>query len=69
MLFDRNIDASCAYCHHGTALGRDEFICIKHGIMHGSGYCRSFRYEPTKRIPPVVPSLDTSGVSDEDFML
>ena len=69
MLFNTNIDPSCAYCRHSTALGGDEFVCVKHGIMHGSGFCGSFRYEPTKRIPPVLPSLDSTGLSEEDFIL
>ena len=69
MLFDPNIEPGCAYCHYGETLGRNEFVCSKHGIMFGHGLCGAFRYEPTKRIPPVLPSPDFSGVSDEDFVL
>ena len=69
MLFDVNIEPSCSYCRYGVALGRDEFACEKHGIMFGSGSCGSFRYEPTKRVPPILPIPEPSEFSGEDFML
>ena len=69
MLFDPNIEPSCEYCRFSTALGRNEFACSKHGIMYGDGSCGAFRYEPTKRVPLIKPSIDASGFSDEDFML
>jgi hypothetical protein len=31
--------------------------------------CGSFRYEPTKRIPEALPSLNASGLTEEDFLL
>jgi len=73
MLFDQNIEPGCSYCRHSKALGRDEFACSKQGIMFGSGQCGSFRYEPTKRIPPELPSVNPSTIvdimSDEEFDL
>ena len=69
MLFDREIEPSCAYCKHGTALGRDEIACVKRGIMHCGGHCGTFRYEATKRVPPALPLLESSGLTDEDFRL
>ena len=69
MLFSQNIEPSCVYCQHSLSMGRDEFACVKHGIMHGSGFCGSFRYEPTKRVPPDLPSIRSLGLSDEDFAL
>ena len=53
MLFDRNIEPSCAYCRHGTDVGCGVIVCIKRGIMAVYGYCGAFSYEPTKRIPDV----------------
>ena len=69
MLFDFSIEPSCAYCYYSVALGRDEFACAKHGIMYGSGSCGSFRYEPTKRVPPILPIPDPYDLPDDDFML
>jgi hypothetical protein len=37
--------------------------------MYGFGFCGSFRYEPTKRVPPVLPGIDTSGYTEDDFSL
>jgi len=67
MLFDRNIEPSCAYCRFGEALGYDEYACSKRGIMSGFGFCGTFRYEPTKRVPQPLPSLKVPELSDEDF--
>ena len=69
MLFDFSIEPCCEYCFNSIALGHDEFACVKHGIMYGHGSCGSFRYEPTKRIPPILPVLDPSDYPDDDFML
>ena len=69
MLFKNDVEPSCIYCRYGTALGRNEYACEKHGIMDGSGYCGAFRYEPTKRIPPVMPRLDFMRFSEDDFTL
>ena len=68
-MFDKRIEPCCAYCRHGTAIGFDEIVCVKNGIMNGNGYCVLFRYEPTKRIPEELPMFDASGVSEEDFTL
>ncbi|MCL2126293.1 MAG: hypothetical protein FWH33_09950 [Oscillospiraceae bacterium] len=67
MLFDKNIEPSCAYCHHGTALGHDEYACIKNGLMSGAGSCKSFRYEPTRRVPQALPRFVSHEMNDEDF--
>ena len=69
MLFDRNFEPRCEYCGRGTNLGRDEVVCLKSGVMNSAGFCRSFRYEPTKRIPAAAPNLDYSGLSGADFSL
>jgi len=69
MLFDRNIEPSCSYCRYGTFMGYDEVACVRRGIMSGAGYCGFFRYEPTKRVPPIIPRLNLSELSEEDFTL
>jgi len=69
MLFNRNIEPSCAYCRFSSAMGDDEFACSKRGIMSGFGSCSSFFYEPTKREPEHLPSLKPSSLAEEDFSL
>ena len=69
MLFNRDIEPSCNYCRHGRKLGSSEIACIKRGIVDGTGFCGAFHYEPTKRVPHVMPKLDTSGLSEKDFTL
>lgn len=69
MLFQRHIEPSCTYCFYGTDLGYDAIACVKRGIMAGYGSCGSFRYEPTKRVPEIVPALKVTGFSKEDFLL
>ena len=69
MLFDRDIEPSCLYCRHGRKLGNREVACLKRGIVDGSGFCGAFRYEPTKRIPQLLPKLNASGMVEEDFSI
>jgi hypothetical protein len=70
MLFDTNIEPSCAYCRTGTEIGDGEIACSRRGIMSADGYCRSFRYEPTKREPnrPRTAAA-SSGLSTDDFAI
>jgi len=69
LLLDSNIEPRCWYCRYGTSLGNDEIMCIKRGIMESLGYCGAFRYEPTKRVPELMPDLKTAGYSESDFSL
>ena len=69
MLFNNNIEPSCSYCRYGESLGYDEYACSKRGIMAGSGFCGTFRYEPTKREPDPSPNLRSTGLSEDDFTL
>ena len=69
MLFNRDIEPSCLYCHFGRTIGKNEIACVKRGIVDGTGYCGAFRYEPTKRTPQTHPKLKTSGLTEKDFAL
>jgi len=69
MLFQNNIEPCCAYCCHGTDIGYGIVACIRRGIMADYGSCGVFRYEPTKRVPKVMPGLKSSGFTEEDFCL
>ena len=69
MLLDTQIEPRCSYCRFSRALGRDEYACIKQGIMHGFGSCSSYRYEPTKRLPPSSVRIDGDKYTKDDFSL
>ena len=68
-LFRNNIDPQCAYCQRGQQINDQEVMCVKHGIVLAVGHCRSFKYDPLKRVPPRPASLDTNRLKEEDFTL
>jgi len=69
LLFRENIEPRCAYCLYGKCIGFGEVVCKKRGIMSTEGYCRSFRYEPTKREPEFAHSVAVTKLTAEDFSL
>ena len=68
-LFQKKIEPRCAYCAHGRALEEDQIVCPKKGVMSAGSHCRSFRYDPLKRVPPRPAAPDFSRLKDEDFTL
>ena len=69
MLFRKKIERACAYCLYGAKLEEDVILCSKVGMRTESESCRRFRYDPCKRIPSKVKSLDFSKYEKEDFSL
>ena len=69
MLFSKTIDPSCAYCQRGKAVDTETVLCKKRGVMTPADSCRSFRYDPLKRVPPRPVLPDFSKLKDEDFAL
>ena len=69
MLFQKNIEPRCTYCQRGTPLDEEKILCTKQGVVAPGGSCRSFKYDPLKRVspPPVAP--DFSKLKDDDFTL
>lgn len=68
MLFRKNIEPRCAYCARAFATDDDSCFCRKHGVVSAGYHCRSFKYDPLKRVPPRPAKLNTD-FSDEDFSL
>ena len=66
-LFEKSIEPRCAYCTHGRALGGGQVVCPKKGVMSAGSHCRSFKYDPLKRVPPRPAVLDTAKLKEEDF--
>ena len=50
---------------------RDEekILCTKQGVVAPGGSCRSFKYDPLKRVPPRPAALDTEKLKEADFSL
>lgn len=69
MLFQKNIEPRCIYCARGARLEEGQILCGKRGVVSPGGSCRSFRYDPLKRVPPVPAEPDFSKLKDEDFKL
>ena len=69
MLFRRKMPKSCTTCLFGTPFAEKQILCIKHGVVAESYRCRKYRYDPCKRIPPVIKAPDFSKYKDADFTL
>ena len=69
MLFRKDMDPRCAYCKRGQQLNEREVACVKRGVVPVEHSCRSFRYDPLKRVPPRPAALDTKRLSEQDFSL
>ena len=68
-LFRRDIEPRCAYCEKGQQINEREVACVKRGIVPVESHCRSFRYDPLKRVPPRPAALNTEKLRQEDFSL
>ena len=67
-LFDKTLPKKCEYCLLAQPIGNDgEMVCKKRGIVDASDYCRSYKYDPLKRVPsrPII----SDQYSPEDFKL
>ena len=69
MLFRKKIERSCAYCANGARLGGGQILCAKQGLKPVDDQCRTFKYDPCKRIPPKPKAVDFSKYDNEDFSL
>ena len=69
MLFRKDIDPRCAYCRQGQQISEREVACVKRGVVPMEGSCRSFRYDPLKRVPPRPAVLSPKDLKPEDFSL
>ena len=69
MLFRKKMSHYCGYCQHGTAMGEDQVLCCKRGVVSVDHNCRKFRYDPCKRTPPKMKALDFNKYQDTDFSL
>ena len=68
-LFQKHIEPRCAYCTRCRPLNEEQVVCEKKGVMSAGSHCRSFQYDPLKRVPPRPAKLSGTGLSDEEFKL
>lgn len=65
---NKDIEKLCVLCEHSTVINDDEnVLCDKHGIVLSTYHCRSFSYDPLKRIPPkiqVIAPLEYIDIDD-----
>lgn len=67
-MFNKNITPCCIYCKRSRNLGENEpMLCSKVGVVSPEYGCKSFQYDPLKRIP--TKKADFSQFSKEDFSL
>lgn len=66
--FNKSLPHSCEYCVHGNiSTFEKEVICRKHGITNLKDSCKSYKYDPLKRVPSRIKINDK--FSSEDFSL
>ena len=66
--FNKKLDKHCEYCVFGTKLDfDDQIICKKRGVTDKGDKCRSYKYDPLKRIPTQVKI--NNDYTEEDFKL
>ena len=68
-LFKADMEPRCPYCAKGSILEEGKILCSKKGVMDAGSQCRSFRYDPLKRVPPKPAALNPSKHSPEEFRL
>ena len=67
-LFQKKIEPRCTYCARGRALSEDQVICDRKGVMSAGSSCRSFKYDPLKRVPPRPAKADFSRLKEGDYV-
>ena len=67
-LYGNNIQPTREYCQHGRRSSDGKAVlCTKRGVMPLYHHCRSYQYDPLKRIPFRQPDL--GEYSADDFRL
>ena len=67
-VYNKNLPRFCEYCVHGKiSVFEKEIICSKHGITNLKDSCKSYRYDPLKRIPSRIKI--NNDYNPEDFSL
>lgn len=65
--FGSEIPPSCSYCAHNSGTA-DKVVCSQKRVLV-EGRCKKYLYNPLMREPRKKPSLQTEGLTKEDFQL
>ena len=66
--FNKDLKKSCEYCRYGTVLEfTNETICKKRGVTDKTDSCRSYKYDPLKRVPQKIKIAN--DFTEADFKL
>lgn len=68
VLFRKDIEPFCTYCARSTPLNKTHVSCKRYGIVNRSYNCRSFSYDPLKRVP-AKPAKLRKFYDDKDLIL
>lgn len=67
-LFGNKIKPACHYCIQAyQAMGEEQILCLKRGVVPREYSCKKFRYDPLKRVPQ--RPLPLIKYTEEDFAL
>ena len=69
LLFRKKIDRYCTYCQFAGKIDEDHMICQKYGVVPVEHHCRSFRYDPLKRVPQRPQAKQFDSLENKDFSL
>ena len=62
LLNKKKYPPSCSHCRHGRLA-----LCVKKGIVETDGKCRSYAYDPLKRVPMKAPKLAEADPSEYEL--
>ncbi len=67
MLYNNDTRKICALCEHSSPLDDENMLCCKKGPVPLEYCCRSFAYDPLKRVPKKPAAV--KAFSEKDFKL
>lgn len=68
LLNKKKYPPSCSHCRHGRiAPDGGSVLCVKKGIVETDGKCRSYTYDPLKRVPMKAPKLAEADPSEYEL--
>ncbi len=67
-LFGKTVEPACAHCKHGRKTPNGENVfCAKKGVVDAYNSCKSYKYDPLKRVPKKVKLQN--DLTEKDFSI
>ena len=68
LLNKKKYPPSCSHCRHGRlAPAGESVLSVKKGIVEPDGKCRSYAYDPLKRVPMKAQTLAEAAPSENEL--